>query len=360
MVPSTIKAVVVESLGKVGGIATVPTPKLRDDYILVKTIAVGLNPTDWQHVYLGIGGDPSGTRSGCDYMGIVEEVGSKVTKQFKKGDRIAGFTHGSNRIQHEDGAFAEYIVAKGDAQLKIPDNLSDEEGAVLGVGISTVGQGLYQALQLALPDKPLATPEPILIYGGATATGVYAIQFAKASGYTVLTTASPRHEEYLRSLGADAIFDYNSPTWSSDVKAATNDQLKLAFDTIGSAETGKATAAAMSSSGGRYSSTEDGGPELIKAEFPNITAQPILAYTIIGEEFVWADGDELITFKARPEDFEFGKTFWELARGLLASGQAKPVRTTVDFGGKGLEGVLVGLEELRQGKVRGGKLVYYV
>lgn len=219
---------------------------------------------------------------------------------------------------------------------------------------------MYQAFQLALPDKLLATPEPILIYGGATATGVYAIQFAKAFGYTVLTTASPRHEEYLRSLGADAIFDYNSPTWSSDVKAVTNDQIKLAFDTIGSAETGKATAAAMSSSGGRSSSTEDGGPELIKAEFPNITAQPILAYTIIGEEFVWADGDELITFKARPEDFEFWKTFWELARGLLASGQDKPVRTTVDFGGKGLEGVLVGLEELRQGNVCGGKLVYCV
>ena len=94
MVPTTTKAVVVESLKKIG-ITTVPTPKLRDDYLLVKTIAVGLNPTDWQHAYLGIGGDPSGTRAGCDYVGIVEEVGSKVTKPFKKGDRVAGCTHGS-------------------------------------------------------------------------------------------------------------------------------------------------------------------------------------------------------------------------------------------------------------------------
>lgn len=94
MVPSTIKAVVVEAPSKVG-IVTVPTPKLRDDYILVKTIAVSLNPTDWQHIYLGIGGDPTGTRVGVDYVGIVEEIGSKVTKPFKKGDRIAGFTHGS-------------------------------------------------------------------------------------------------------------------------------------------------------------------------------------------------------------------------------------------------------------------------
>lgn len=94
MVPKTIRAVVVESLGN-DVVAPVSTPRLRDDYILVRTIAVGLNPTDWQHIHLGIGGDPSGTRSGCDYMGIVEEVGNKVTKQFKKGDRVAGFVHGS-------------------------------------------------------------------------------------------------------------------------------------------------------------------------------------------------------------------------------------------------------------------------
>lgn len=219
---------------------------------------------------------------------------------------------------------------------------------------------MYQSLKLALPGQPLAKPEPILIYGGATATGIYSIQFAKASGYTVLTTASPRHEEYLRSLGADAVFDYNSPNWSSDVKAATKDQLKLAFDTIGSAETGKAVAAAMSSSGGRYSSTEEGGAELINAEFPQSHAQPILAYTMTGERFLWVDGGNLITFEARPQDFEFGKMFWELSHGLLATGRVKPVRIMVNQGGNGLEGVLAGLEKLRQGEVRGGKLVYYV
>lgn len=43
-----------------------------------------------------------------------------------------------NKIQREDGAFADYIVAKGDLQLKVPDTLSDEDGATVGVGISTV------------------------------------------------------------------------------------------------------------------------------------------------------------------------------------------------------------------------------
>ena len=112
----------------------------------------------------------------------------------------------------------------------------------------------------------------------------------------------------------------------------------------------------MASEGGRYSTTEDPGAQLIQAEYPGISAQAILAYTMIGEAFVF----ESERWEARPGDFEFGKMFWELARGLLENGTVKAVRTIVDFGGKGLEGALVGLEELRQGKVRGAKLVYHM
>lgn len=79
----------------------------------------------------------------------------------------------------ETGAFAEHILVKGDLQIKIPDNLSFEEASTLGVGISTVGQGLYQSLGLPLPNQPSKEKTPILIYGGSTATGTLAIQFAK-------------------------------------------------------------------------------------------------------------------------------------------------------------------------------------
>ena len=50
-----------------------------------------------------------GCTVGCDYASVVEEVGSKVTKAWKKGDRIAGFTHGVNAVEPEDGCFAEYV-----------------------------------------------------------------------------------------------------------------------------------------------------------------------------------------------------------------------------------------------------------
>lgn len=69
----------------------IPVPKLQDDYVLVKTVALALNPTDWTTLD-AVGDD--GTLVGCDYAGVVEAVGPKVTKDFRPGDRIAGFGHG--------------------------------------------------------------------------------------------------------------------------------------------------------------------------------------------------------------------------------------------------------------------------
>lgn len=70
---------------------TMPIPELRPGYILVKTFAVALNPTDWTS--LDAVGEP-GTIVGCDYAGIVEQVRKGGSNRFKKGDRIAGFAHG--------------------------------------------------------------------------------------------------------------------------------------------------------------------------------------------------------------------------------------------------------------------------
>lgn len=63
--------------------------------------------------------------------------------------------------------------------MRIPDDMSFEEAATLGAGIVTMGQGLYQSLGLPLPDDPAKEAIPVLIYGGSTATGSLAIQFAK-------------------------------------------------------------------------------------------------------------------------------------------------------------------------------------
>ena len=122
----------IKSRGDARLVPDAPIPKLRNGYILVQNVAVAINPTDWQHV--DGEGDP-GAIVGCDYAGTVMEVGNGVTKTFAKGDRVCGFIHGSNGNNHEDGAFAEYVTAKGDLQIPITTRLGFEEAATLGVGM---------------------------------------------------------------------------------------------------------------------------------------------------------------------------------------------------------------------------------
>lgn len=85
-----MKAIRITKLGE-ATVDNVPIPQLRDDYILVKTKAVALNPGDWKLIdYLAAPGEIVG----CDYSGVVVEVGARVQKQFRPGDRVAGFVHG--------------------------------------------------------------------------------------------------------------------------------------------------------------------------------------------------------------------------------------------------------------------------
>ncbi|BCS02740.1 zinc-binding alcohol dehydrogenase family protein [Aspergillus luchuensis] len=342
------KAITVTAPKKGDLVTDRPIPKLRDDYILIKTVSVALNPTDWKHIeYLA----PTGVLVGCDYAGIVEEVGPAVKKPFKKGDRVCGFVHGANAVQPEDGTFAEYIVAKGDIQMHIPDNLSFQDAATLGVGITTVGQALYQSLKLELPTEPAkgGNAGPILIYGGSTATGTLAIQFAKLSGYKVLTTCSPRNFDLVKGLGADEVFDYNAPNAAAEIRKATDNKLKLVLDTISLEASAKFCDEAISTEGGEYSALLAVG-----IERKNVNDRWTLAYTAVGEEFMFGE----TPFPAKPEDKEFAAKFWDIAQKLLAEGKIKVHRPSVR--GEGLKGVLEGLQLLKADKVSGEKLVYNV
>ncbi|KAJ5584599.1 Polyketide synthase enoylreductase [Penicillium hispanicum] len=342
---STQKAIVITAPKIASLVADRAIPALRDDYILVKVVSVGLNPTDWQHIEFA----PLGVTAGCDYAGIVEAVGKDVKKPFQKGDRICGFAHGANAVQPADGSFAEYAVVKGDVQIRIPDQMSFQEAATLGVGIHTVGQALYQSLGMALPTTPLKAPMPVLIYGGSTATGTLVIQFAKLSGYTVYTTCSPHNFDLVRGLGADVVFDYKDPQSASEIRKATNDNLKLVLDCISRPSSTEFCDNAISTEGGEYSILSPA-----KSERPDVNSRITIAYTVIGEAFRIADFEVPV----KPEDSAHGEMFIAIAEALLAQGKIKVHPPKV--GGDGLQGVLEGLQLLKAGKVSGEKLIYNV
>ncbi|RYC56258.1 hypothetical protein CHU98_g9945 [Xylaria longipes] len=327
---ATTKAVVIVEKGK-AEIKELPLPKLRDGYILVKVRAVGINPTDWKTID-GAEADRFGARSGCDYAGDVVEVGKGVTKDIKKGDRSSGFVFGGSWIAPDNGAFGEYLVAKPHAQLKTPDNVTDEEGATLGVSVTTVGQGLYKSLKLPLPNNPAKTPFPVLIYGGSTATGIYGIKYAKASGLT-------------------------SPTVGADIRALTENKLKYAWDCTGHGAAISAAALSDNEEGGKpkYGSIIPAKREIFDEINPVVEGP----YFTLGYD---AYGDEFPRFGTQyipdPEEISFADMFWTLTQELLASGRLTPLKPEVNRFGSGLQGVLHGLDELRNDRVSGTKLVY--
>ncbi len=122
-----------------------------------------------------------------------------------------------------EGAFQTYTVVLAHMASPIPSTMSYESAAVLPLGLSTAACGLFQKNYLALqyPSAgPKTTGKTVLVWGGLTSVGSNAIQLAVATGYEVVTTASPRNFEYVQRLGASQVFDYNSKSVVRDVIAA--------------------------------------------------------------------------------------------------------------------------------------------
>ncbi|PQE31231.1 Zinc-binding alcohol dehydrogenase domain-containing cipB protein [Rutstroemia sp. NJR-2017a WRK4] len=230
-----------------------PIPKPEADEIVVRNYAIAGNPADWklQSAVSFITQYP--TILGSDGCGIVHAVGSSVTK-FKPGDRVTGFADViiSSKIDH--GAWQTYTVLHEIATLKIPESMSFEEGSTFPMAYATAAFAFFVNLQLPRPTGPVEkSDKAMLIWGGASAVGSASIQLAKHLGYTVFATASPQHHQYLKSLGASALFDYRDPdAVSKIVEEAKSSGVKLdiGIDSIAENDTAKLSADILSATGG--------------------------------------------------------------------------------------------------------------
>ena len=200
-----------------------PAPtKVADNELVLKVHSWAINPADHMVQDIPLPFITYPLILGEDVAGTVETVGSTAAQKFKKGDRIAGLALGTASKKAEQGGFQEYVVLDQSMASKIPDSLSFNEASVFPLCLATVAHGLFSKDYLGLPFPRVGSAsngKSIVIWGGSSGIGSNAIQLCKGAGFEVISTCSAKNFDYVKSLGADKIYDYNSPSIVDEIVA---------------------------------------------------------------------------------------------------------------------------------------------
>jgi len=207
---ATMKAIVAHEYGgpEVLKYEDVPRPEPKDDEILVRVIAAGVNPVDTMirsGKYAKFFGTTLPLIPGYDIAGVVERGGAKSDK-FKKGDAVFAYLN-----LQKGGGYAEYALVTQKEAAPKPKSASFVEAAAVPVVALTAWQALVDTAKLG-------SGQTVLIHGGSGGVGSFAIQFAKLRGAKVFATASTRNQDFLKQLGADVAIDYTKQKFEDIAK----------------------------------------------------------------------------------------------------------------------------------------------
>jgi NADPH:quinone reductase-like Zn-dependent oxidoreductase len=181
----------------------VPQPAAGQGERLVKLAAASVNPIDWK-IRHGLMNVPLPRVLGRDGAGT----------DVATGERVVGVSTGTH---------AEYVVLPQTATAAVPEEVSLEEAAALGIA------GLSAWIPL-VENAKVAAGQRVLIHAGAGGVGAFAIQIAHLRGAEVWTTCSARNVEFCRALGAYKTFDYTHEDFT-----ATGPIFDVVLDSIGGA-----------------------------------------------------------------------------------------------------------------------------
>ncbi len=194
-----VKAIRVKEFGgpEVLQLDTVDDPRPAKGQVLVRVHAVGINPVETyirSGQYAALPALPY--TPGADAAGEVVAVGEGVHR-VKIGDRV--YTAGT-----VTGAYAEMTLADADRVHLLPDAVSYQQGAAMGVPYGTAYHSLFQRAQARPGDT-------VLVHGATGGVGIAAVQLARAAGMTVIATGgTPDGRSLLEDLGADHVLDHRA------------------------------------------------------------------------------------------------------------------------------------------------------
>jgi NADPH2:quinone reductase len=188
-------------------VSEVDLPEPGPGQVRVTISFSGINPTDVKNRGRGLASIDEFQIPHQDGSGVIDAVGAGVDPN-RIGERVwVMLAANGNRY----GTAAQHCIVNSELARRLPDSISLELGATLGVPAVTAAYCLFA-------DGPIAG-ENVLISGGAGAVGRAAVQLAKWAGARVFTTVSSEHKAQIATeAGADVVVNYTDPTAIDQLK----------------------------------------------------------------------------------------------------------------------------------------------
>jgi len=226
------KAAVIPAKGAQLEVRTIEKYTPKKGEVLIKNHYAATNPVDFKIQQYGVFINNYPNILTSDVSGEIEAVGEGVTA-FQKGDKVWAYLPLLPGTDPRNGGFQQFSIAPEYAAHKVPSNISLAEAATLGLASTTAGVGLFLDLKVPIPTEPEThRDEIIFVWGGSSAVGAFAVQFAALAGFKVIATTSPKNFDYVKKLGASQVFDYNDPEVVSKIKKEGGGRIKYAYDAI--------------------------------------------------------------------------------------------------------------------------------
>src|SRR3984957_10853748 len=195
-----------------------PRPRLMPGDALVRVYASAITKDEltWDPTYQTANGGPrTPSIPGHEFSGVVEEL-APDTEIAKVGEEVYGLAS-----FYRDGSAAEFIAIHADDLAAKPKTLDHVHAAAVPLAALTAWQALFS-------HAMLTRGQHVLIHGGASGVGSFAVQMADWAGATAITTATADNHDFVRQLGAQEVIDYAKVHFEDEVS-----DVDVVLDTIG-------------------------------------------------------------------------------------------------------------------------------